>query len=429
MSPSNQSNRILIKQGRIIDPANKLDGVKDIYIENGHIAEVADSIEQPKAEQVIDANGLIVIPGVIDLCARVREPGLEHKATILSETIAASKAGITTLCCPPDTDPVIDETAVVDLINHGVNDAGHSNIVCLGAMTSKLKGEHLSEMAALKQAGCVGISNAGKTITNTLVLRRAFEYAASHELTVFIEPNDPYLSNNGCAHEGAVATRLGLPGIPDAAESTIIARDLELIAETGVRAHFGRLSSARSVSLIDQAQKQGLKVTADVAIHQLFLTDMDLSTYNSHCHVLPPFRELRDRDILRMAVANGSIQAICSDHQPHEADAKLHPFPATEPGISGLESLLPLTFKLVTEDILSWSQAVAALTSAPAEILGIDKGHLSIGAKADLAIIDPDQDWTLDTDSMLSSGKNTPFNGWGFEHQIRHTIINGQLIK
>lgn len=423
------SNRLLIKQGRVIDPANNLDAVKDIYIENGHISAIEDHIDEPKAEQQIDATGLIVMPGVIDLCARVREPGLEHKATIESETKAASAAGITTLCCPPDTDPVIDETAVVDLINRGVTKAAYSHIVCLGAMTSKLKGEHLSEMAALKKAGCVGVSNAGNTITNTLILRRAFEYAASNDLTVFIEPNDPYLSNHGCAHEGAVATRLGLPGIPDAAESTIIARDLELIAEIGVKAHFGRLSSARSVSLIELAQKQGLNVTADVAIHQLYLTEMDLSTYNSHCHVLPPFRELRDRDVLRMALANGTIQAVCSDHQPHEEDAKLHPFPSTEPGISGLESLLPLTLKLVSEKVLDWSQAVAALTTEPARILGIDKGHLSVGAIADITIVNPESDWTMESQKMLSQGKNTPFLGWGFEHQVTNTIIGGQLIK
>jgi len=423
------SNRLLIKQGRVIDPANNLDAVKDIYIENGHVSAIEDHIDEPKAEQQIDASGLIVMPGVIDLCARVREPGLEHKATIESETKAASAAGITTLCCPPDTDPVIDETAVVDLINHGVKKAAHSHIVCLGAMTSKLKGEHLSEMAALKKAGCVGVSNASSTITNTLILRRAFEYAASNDLTVFIEPNDPYLSNHGCAHEGAVATRLGLPGIPDAAESTIIARDLELIAEIGVKAHFGRLSSARSISLIEAAQKQGLKVTADVAIHQLYLTEMDLSTYNSHCHVLPPFRELRDRDVLRMALANGTIQAVCSDHQPHEEDAKLHPFPATEPGISGLESLLPLTLKLVSENVLDWPQAVAALTIEPARILGIDKGHLSIDAVADITIVNPESDWTMESQNMLSQGKNTPFLGWGFEHQVTNTIIGGQLIK
>ena len=420
---------LLIKQGRVIDPANNMDAVKDIYIENGHIAVIDDHIDPSNFKQIIDATDLIVMPGIIDLCARVREPGLEHKATIKSETIAASKAGITTLCCPPDTDPVIDETAVVDLINQGVTNAAHSHIVCLGALTSKLKGEHLSEMAALKQAGCVGVSNAKEPVTNTLVLRRALEYASSHDLTVFIEPNDPYLSDHGCAHDGAVSTRLGLPGIPDAAESTVIARDLELIAEIGARVHFGRLSSARSVSLIEQAQKQGLKVTADVAIHQLFLTEMDLSTYNSHCHVIPPFRELRDRDILRQAVANGTIQAICSDHQPHEEDAKLHPFPATEPGISGLETLLPLTLKLISENILSWQQAVATLTSAPAKILGIDQGHLSTGAKADIAIINPNQDWTLEENNILSQGKNTPFLGWGFEHKIQQTIINGQLIK
>lgn len=423
------SGRILIRQGHVVDPANNIDDIRDIYIENGHVAEIGERIEKPKAEQVIDASGLLVMPGVIDMCARMREPGLEHKATIRSETIAASHAGITTLCCPPDTDPVIDEVAVVDLINHGVKKAAHSHIVCLGAMTSRLKGETLSEMAALKHAGCVGVSNARKPITNTLVLRRAFEYAASHDLTVFIQPNDPYLGNAGCAHEGAIATRLGLPGIPDAAESTIIARDLELIAEIGVRAHFGRLSSARSVNLIEQAQNRGLDVTADVAIHQLFLTDMDLSTYNSHCHVLPPFRRLRDRDLLRHAVKHGVIQAVCSDHQPHEEDAKLHPFPATEPGISGLESLVPLMFKLVSEDVISLQQAVSALSSNPADILGIDKGHLSTGAVADITIIDPNQHWTLQADNMLSQGKNTPFLGWDFEHQVKHTIINGQLMK
>jgi len=424
----NLSKALLIKQGRVIDPANKLDAVKDIYIKDGVIAAIEDHIEEADAE-VIDANGMIVTPGIIDLCARLREPGLEHKATIASETIAASKAGITTLCCPPDTDPVIDETAVVDLINQGVKDAAHSHIVCLGALTSQLKGEHLSEMAALKQAGCVGVSNASAPISNTLVLRRALEYASSHDLTVFIQPNDPHLSNDGCAHEGAVATRLGLPGVPDAAESTVIARDLELIAEIGARAHFGRLSSARSVQLIEQAQKQGLKVTADVAIHQLFLSEMDLSTYNSHCHVQPPFRELRDRDVLRRAVAAGTVQAICSDHQPHEDDAKLHPFPATEPGISGLETLLPLTLKLVAEKILNWNQAVASLTSAPAAILGIDKGQLSVGACADITIIDPAKDWTLEAETMLSQGKNTPFLGWHFENQVQNTIINGCLIK
>ncbi|MDH5424368.1 MAG: dihydroorotase [Gammaproteobacteria bacterium] len=425
------SNALIIKQGRVIDPANELDAVKDIYIKNGHIIAIDDHISADKAgdAQQIDASGLIVIPGVIDLCARMREPGLEHKATIKSETIAASKAGITTLCCPPDTDPVIDESAVVDLINQRVKDAAHSHIVCLGALTSGLKGEHLSEMAALKNAGCVGVSNASMPITNTLVLRRALEYASSHDLTVFLQPNDPHLSDHGCAHDGAVATRLGLPGIPSAAESTIIARDLELIAEIGARVHFGRLSSARSIRLIEQAQQQGLQVTADVAVHQLFLTEMDLSSYNSHCHVLPPLRELRDRDTLRQAIADGFIQAICSDHQPHEEDAKLHPFPATEPGISGLETLLPLTLKLVTEGVLSWSQAIASLTSAPARILGIDKGHLSTGAVADLAIIDPDKDWTLETANINSLAKNTPFLGWNFEHQVKHTIISGRLIK
>lgn len=418
---------LLIKNGHLIDPANQINGKFDLLIEKGKIVKIAETIEAAEAK-LINAQGLLVIPGVVDMAARLREPGLEYKADITSETTAAARAGITTLCCPPDTDPVIDEPAVVELIHRRTEDTGLSKVVTLGALTHRLRGEHLSEMAALKEAGCVGMSNAKQTVTNSLVFSRALEYAATFDLTVYIEPNDPWIGADGCAHDGAIATRLGLPGIPEAAETTIIARDLELIADTGVRAHFGRLSCSRSVNLIHIAQKQGLPVTADVAAHQLFLTDMDLSSYNSNCHVIPPFRELRDRDSLRTALAQGIISVICSDHQPHEPDAKLRPYPDSEPGISGLETLLPLTLKLVDEKLIDLNTAIAKLTSEPARILGIDAGHLGIGADADITIIDTDNHWQLNDDAIHSKGLNTPFHGWDFNHRVMYTVIEGKVI-
>ncbi len=421
-------SRMHIKNGRIIDPANQRDEIADLFIDGETIAAIGEAPVGFKAQETIDAKDHWVIPGLVDLCARLREPGQEHKADILSETRAAAHAGITTLCMPPDTDPVIDEPAVVDLIQNKAQAAGFSKIATLGALTAKLKGEHLSEMAALKQAGCVGLSNARHDIQNPLVIRRAYEYAATHHITVFIEANNAQLSNQGCAHEGAVATRLGLPPIPYAAETASIAFHLELIAETGVRAHFCRLSTARSVEMINHAKSRGLKISADVAAHQLHLTEMDISSFNAQCHVLPPLRTQRDMEALRHGLSAGIINSICSDHQPHENDAKLAPFPSTEAGISALESLLPLSLKLVENGQLDLSSAIASITYEPARILGINAGTLSCGAIADICIIDPKQDWTLQADSMQSRGKNTPFAGWHFSGRVSHTIINGRLI-
>lgn len=418
---------LLIKNGRLIDPAKQIDRVTDLYIADGHIL----ATEEPpgfEPEQTIDAKNHWVIPGIIDLSARLREPGLEYKANITSESIAAAASGITTLCVPPDTDPVIDEPAVVELIHRQADNAGHSNVLTLGALTAGLKGVHLSEMASLKTAGCVGLSNAKKPVQSSLILRRAFEYAATHDITIFIEANDISLANKGCAHEGPIATRLGLPAIPVSAETAAIAQQLELIEESGVSAHFCRLSSARSVELIELAKARGLKVSADVAAHQLHLTEMDISSFNSHCHVFPPLRSERDRNALRAGLFSSSINAICSDHQPHQSDAKLAPFPATEPGISALETLLPLTLKLVDMDIIPLERAIASLTSEPAAILGIDAGTLAAGTNADICIINPEQEWQLDSDTMLSHGRNTPFDGWSFKGKVSHTIINGDVI-
>lgn len=419
-------NRILIRNGRLLDPAGNLDTHADIEIENGIIKAVGDNIDDTGT--VIDASGKLVCPGLIDLCARLREPGQEHKADIHSETAAASRAGITTLCMPPDTDPVIDEPAVIDLINHKSAHAAHCNIVTLGALTEGLAGERLAEMRSLHDAGCVGVSNAHHPVDNTMVLRRAYAYAANCGFTVHITPDDHWLSKNGVAHEGAIATRLGLQGIPVSAETTALARVLELIAETGVRAHIGRLSSAQGVDMIRRAKAAGLPVSADVSAHQLHLTEHDIATFSPNCHVLPPLRSQRDMEALRQGLADGTIDAICSDHQPHDIDAKQAPFASTEPGISALETLLPLTLKLVNEGVLTLHTALRALSGSPADILGLDKGRLTIGAVADICIIDPDIEWQFDIRQMKSHGHNTPFDGWLFRGKASHTLLHGRLI-
>jgi len=420
--------QILIKNARVIDPKNNLDKKIDLYIAKKKIAGIGNAPENFNPQQTIDAENLWLIPGVVDLCARLREPGLEQKADIETETRAAASAGITTLCIPPDTDPVIDEPAVVELILRKAKLAKQSHVFTLGALTAKLKGEHLSEMASLKEAGCLGVSNARNAVSNPLILRRAFEYASTHNITVFIEPHDKYLSTQGCAHEGAIASRLGLNAIPYAAETAPIAQILELIRDTDIRVHFGRLSCARSIELISDAKNNGLKVSADVAAHQLHLTDMDISSFNSQYHVIPPLRSQRDMQALRTGIANGIINSICSDHQPHEIDAKLAPFPATEPGISSIETLLPLTLKLVDDGDLDLSTAIASITCNPAKTLGLNSGHLSIGQAANLCLIDPEKEWIFSNNEILSHGKNTPFSGWHFRGQVVKTLLEGRSI-
>jgi dihydroorotase len=421
---------IIIKNGHLIDPANNIDRNADIRIIDGKIVaiEAANNMKITDANSFIDATGLTVIPGLVDCCARLREPGLEHKATISSETIAATKAGITTLCCPPDTDPVIDEPAVVEFINQKTGKTAHSRVFTLGALTSGLRGELLSEMYALKQAGCVGLSNCRQPVENSLVLKRAFAYAATFDMRVFIEPDEHWLSVKGCAHEGKIATRLGLKGIPVSAETIAIARALELVAETGVSAHFGRLSSAHGAEMIARAKNEQLPVTADVSAHQLHLTEQDISSFNSACHVIPPLRTLRDQEALRNALDNGTFDAICSDHQPHDVDAKQAPFASTEAGISALETFLPLCLRLAQQTSLELSVVIDKVTHSPANILGIKAGTLSVGMNADICIFDDNEDWQLTIDSINSHGKNTPFLGWNFQGKVKHTLVNGNLL-
>jgi len=427
-APATLTQNLHLKGGRVIDPANKVNDILDVYIADGRIAALGGSPEGFGSAREIDVSGCIVCPGLVDLCARVREPGQEHKATIATESVAAAAGGITTLCCPPDTNPVVETPADIELIRQRAEKIGKTRIVTLGALTQGLDGERLSEMAALKNAGCVGVSNALRPLANTLVQRRALEYAATFDLTVFLHANDHWLSANGCAHEGQVATRLGLPGIPEAAETAAVARDLALIEQTGIRAHFCRLTTARAVHMVARAQFDGLPVTADVAIPYLYLTEVDISDFDSRCHVIPPLRTTQDRLHLREALKRGTLSAISSDHQPHEADAKLRSFPSTEPGISGLDTLLPLGLRLVDEHVIQLDELIHRLTAGPAGILGLPFGTLSVGASADVCIFDPEHTWQLNTGTLLSNGHNTPFMNWEMKGRVIHTLLAGKLV-
>ncbi|MBD3670276.1 MAG: dihydroorotase [Gammaproteobacteria bacterium] len=419
--------KILIQGGHLVDPANGVDAQLDLFLEGGLVASVGEAPAGFEPDQVIDASGQIVCPGFVDLQARLREPGQEHKGSIDSETRAAARGGITTLCCPPDTSPVIDTPAVAKLVQERADQAARVRVAPIGALTTALEGEQLSEMVTLAEAGCIAFSNADLPVHNTLVLRRAMEYAASHSLLLMLQPQDAWLAAKGCVHEGVVGLRLGLSGIPESAETVELSRILMLVEQTGARVHFGQLSTGRAVQILRQAKRDGLPVSADVAAHQLHLTEMDLLDYSSDCHVIPPLRTQRDRDSLREGLRDGTLIAISSDHQPHDADAKLAPFAESEPGISALETLLPLTLRLVDEGVLSLEQAIACLTSGPASVIDNHNGHLGVGARADVCIFDPQQHWRLDAQTMQSAGHNTPFLGWDLKGRVTHTLLNGRL--
>jgi dihydroorotase len=419
---------ISIRGGRLIDPANGLDLETDLHLADGRVLAIGMAPTGFHPQRVIDARGCIVCPGILDLSARLREPGLEQKATIESETRAAAASGITTICCPPDTTPVIDTPAVAQLVQQTAQRHGFARVLPAGAMTRGLDGAQISEMAALRLAGCPVLSQADRPIRNAQVQRRAMEYAATFGLTLFLHPQDPDLSHGGCAHEGAVSTRLGLPGIPEAAETLAITRDLALAAQTGARIHFRGLSTGHGAAMLAAAVRRGVRASGDVSMHQLFLTEADLDGFDANCHLIPPLRTLDDRDALRRAIAAGVLTAICSDHQPHDADAKLLPFPETAPGISALETLLPLALRLVSEDVIDVPGMVARLTVGPAEILGVDLGHLSPGATADVCVFDPDAVWTPTPQTLLSHGGNSPFLGQEMRGRVTATLLNGRIV-
>lgn len=419
---------IKIENGHLIDPVNEIDGVTDLYILDGVVAAIGEAPANTDVTQVIDASGQIVCPGLIDLSTHLREPGFTHKASIASETQAAASAGITTLICQPTTKPVIDSTAVAELIQDRAKASAKAKVRPIGALTVNLEGKQLAPMAALTGSGCIAFSNARATVENSQTLLRCLEYAKTHELLVIFNPQDNSLVANGVMHEGSTSSEMGLTGIPESAETIEVARSLILIEQSGVRAHFGQISCERSINLIAQARNNGLQVTADVAIHHLFFTDENAKGFNSMFHLQPPLRSQLDRAGLLNALVTDGIQAICSDHQPHEEAAKHAPFAATEAGISGLETLLPLGLQLVDQGLISLSQLIEKLTSAPAKILQLDAGSLAVGATADITIFDAEQNWEVSDASLQSSGKNSIYKGSTLKGKVTHTLLDGQLV-
>lgn len=419
---------IKIQGGRIIDPANELDQIADLYISNGTISAIGAAPAGFSADQTIDATGLIVSPGLIDLCANLREPGYTRKGNIASETAAAAAGGITTLCTPPTTKPIADNTAVVDLIQDLAQQAGKTRVLPMGALTQGLAGEQLSPMHALQQAGCVAFTNVREPISSSLIMARCLEYAATHDLLVMFQAQDAELAAGGAMHDDTTCTRLGLNGIPETAETIEVARCLLLIEQTGVRAHFGQLSCERSVKMVMEARERGLNVTADIAIQNLLLTDENVSGFNPNFHLIPPLRSQLDRAGLRQALLTDGFQAICSDHQPHELAAKQAPFAATEPGMTGVETLLSLSLMLVEQGLVDMPQMLSKLTSGPAEVLGLELGTLGEGKPADICIFDPEASWTLTEENSRSAGVNTPFLNHELRGVVKYTLLNGDVV-
>jgi dihydroorotase len=415
--------RIHIKNGRVVDPASGRDGLADLFVADGKIAE-----EFSKADRVIDAGGLVVAPGFIDLAARLREPGYEYKATLDSEMAAAAAGGVTSLACPPDTDPPLDEPGLVDMLRRRAKALAKARVHPLGALTVKLKGEALTEMGQLTDAGCVAFSQGNAFIQDTQVLWRAMQYAATFGYAVWLRAEDAWLAKDGVAHDGEMATRLGLPGIPPFAETIALGTLLELARATGARLHVCRLSTAGAVELIRRAKAEKLPVTCDVGIHHLHLCDVDLGYFDSHCRLDPPLRSQRDRDALARGAAEGVIDCLVSDHTPVDEDRKHLPFGEAEAGATGLELLLPLALKWGEAQKLPLAATLARITSHPAVILGTRAGRIALGEAADLALFDPRAPVRVSPETLKSQGKNTPFLGYELAGKVRYTLVDGQVV-
>ena len=420
--------KIQIKNGRLIDPKNGIDAVMDVFIAAGKIIAMGAAPNGFQVNRVIDAEGLVVCPGLVDLSARLREPGFEYKATLESEMDAAVAGGITSLACPPDTDPPLDEPGLVEMLKHRARSLNQARVYPIGALTQGLKGERLTEMAELRDAGCVAFGQTDAPFADTLVMMQAMQYAATFGFSVWLRPQDVSLANKGVAHDGEVATRLGLPAIHVCAETIALSNIVLLARETGAKIHLCRMSSAEGIAMVRAARQQGLSITCDVAINHLHLSEMDIGFFDSNCHLVPPLRGLSDRDALRAGLMDGTIDAVCSDHTPVDEDAKLLPFGEAEIGATGLELLLPLTLKWAQEMKIPLSTALAKITVEPARILGVDAGHLSTGIAADLCIFDPNQYWKVEAAALKSQGKNTPFLGMELQGRVKYTLVDGSIV-
>jgi dihydroorotase len=425
--------KILIQNGRVIDPASGFDQTADVAIAAGRIVAIGQAPADFTPNRTLDASGTIVAPGMVDLAARLREPGHEHAGMLESEMAAAVAGGVTSLVCPPDTDPVLDEPGLVEMLRHRAEKLHQSRVLPLGALTRGLQGEVLTEMGQLTAAGCVGFSQAEVALANTQVLQRALQYASTFGFTVWLRPQELHLGK-GVAASGALATRMGLSGVPVAAETIALHTIFELMRATGARVHLCRISSAAGVSLVRQAKAEGLAVTADVSINSLHLTDADMGYYDSRARLTPVLRQQRDRDALRAALADGTLDALVSDHTPVEADAKSLPFAEAEPGATGLELLWSLALKWGQDEQLELSRVLATVTAGPAKVLGTSLstllgsvGHLAIGAVADVVLLSTEGHWPVSDACLRSQGKHTPFSGYELPGRVLATLVGGHV--
>ena len=421
--------KLHIKNGRLIDPANGIDQVTDLFIADGKVAAIGNAPDGFTPDTSIDATGLVVAPGLVDLSARLREPGYEYKATLESEMQAAIQGGVTTLVCPPDTDPVLDEPGLVEMLKHRARNLNQANVHPLGALTMGLKGQALTEMAELTEAGCIGFAQAEVPILDTNVLLRALQYAKTFGYTVWLRPQDPHIGRGGVAHSGPLASRLGLSGVPVMAETIALHTIFELVRATGARVHLCRISSAAGLELVRAAKAEGLPVTCDVGVHHLHMTDADIGFFDSNARLTPPLRTQRDRDAIRAGLIDGTVDAICSDHTPVDDDEKLLPFGEASPGATGLELLLSLTLKWAEElhGDAALLRALTKITSQAARTAGLDAGHLAPGAAADVVVFDPDVRWLVEGAALASQGKHTPFLGYELTGQVKATVVGGRV--
>lgn len=425
--------KILIQNGRVIDPTRQFDAVCDVAMAAGRIVGINRAPDGFIPNKLFDARGCIVAPGLVDLAVRLREPGHEHEGMLESEMTAATAGGVTSLVCPPDTDPVLDEPGLVEMLKMRAEKLHQARVFPLGALTRGLAGEVLTEMVELTEAGCVGFSQADVGLSNTQVLQRALQYAATFGYTVWLRPQEVHLGQ-GVAASGPLATRLGLAGVPVVAETIALHTIFELMKVTGARVHVCRLSSADGVALVRQAKAQGLPVTCDVSINSLHLTDTDIGYFDSRLRLSPPVRQQRDRDALAAALADGTIDALVSDHMPLDEDAKTLPFAEAQPGATGLELLLSLALKWGQQSGAGLVQALSVVTGGPARVLGISLGTLQAscgqlveGGVGDVCIFDPLSHWLVEAASLKSQGKHTPFSGYELPGQVRYTFVGGQI--
>jgi len=422
------SSSILISKGRVVDPASGFDRQADVAVAEGRVHAVGTVPAGFRPERTIDAEGCLVVPGLVDLCARVREPGYEHEGMLDSEMRAAVTGGITSLVCPPDTDPVLDEPGLVAMLKFRAEKLPGARLYPLGALTRGLKGEVLSEMVELTESGCIGFGQADVALRDTQVLQRALQYASTFGYSVWLRPQEVHLGK-GVAASGPLATRLGLAGVPTAAETIAIFTILELMRSTSARVHLCRLSSAAGVALVRAAKAEGLPLTCDVSINSLHLTDADIGYFDSRARLDPPLRQQRDRDALSAGLADGTIDALVSDHTPVEADAKTLPFAESEPGATGVELLLPLALQWGERSGAGLARAIDVVSAAPARLLGArEAGRLAEGAPADICIVDPSAEWQVTPEMLRSQGKHTPFGGYAMRGRARFTLVGGRVV-